>query len=281
VLKPAVTPSYFAVMGIPIRQGRGFLASDVRGAARVAVVSESLARRFWPGRSPIGERLTMRDRPTAGDWITIVGVVADVAQNGASGPRVEAIYQAIAQMEETFWLNHLTFVVRDTLAERMVIPAIRQAVHAVDRDQPIGAIFSMDQRISDAVAEPRFRSTVLVVFSALALALAMIGVYGVLAYAVAERTREIGIRMALGAAPAAVLRLVMTSAARLAIPGLAIGLVLSVVATRVLGGVLYGVTPTDPATLFGASAALLAVALLAGLGPALRASRIDPAITIK
>jgi len=281
VLKSAVSPSYFAVMAIPIRQGRGFLDTDVGGAGSVAVVSESVARRFWPGRSAVGERLAMSEHPAPGDWITIVGVTADVAQNGAAAPRAEAIYQPVAQMDRTFWLSHLTFVIRDTLPERSVIPAIRRAVHSADPNQPIGAIFSMDQRISDAVAEPRFRSTVLVVFSALALALATIGVYGVLAYAVTERTRELGIRIALGAAPGAVVRLVMKNAAAVTIPGLAIGLVLSVTATRVLSGFLYEVAPTDPATLVGASATLLVVALLAGLVPALRASRIDPVTTIK
>ena len=280
VIKPAVTPSYFAVMGIPIRQGRGIFESDVRGSPRVAVVSEAMARRFWPGRSAIGEQFSMNDHP-APDWITIVGVAADVSQQGPAAPRPEIIYQPIAQMEQPFWISHFTFIVRDTLPERVVIPAIRQAVRAVDGNQPIGAIFTMDRRISDAVAEPRFRSTVLVVFSALALALATIGVYGVLAYAVAERTRELGIRMALGAAPAAVLRLMLASAARVTIPGLAIGLALSVAATRVLAGFLYEVRPTDPSTLAGASAVLLVVSLLAGLGPALRASRIDPVATIK
>lgn len=281
VLKPAVTPSYFAVMGVPIRQGRGFLASDVGGAARVAVVSESVAHRFWPGRSPIGERFSMSDHPTPADWVTIVGVAADVAQDGPSAPRAEAIYQSIAQMDQPFWINHLTFILRDTLPPGRVIPAIRQAVHQVDPAQPIGAVFPMDRRISDAIAEPRFRSTVLMVFSALALALATIGVYGVLAYAVTERTRELGIRIALGAAPGAVVRLVMRNAAAVAIPGLAIGLALSIVATRALSGFLYGVGPTDPATLLGASVTLLVVALLAGLVPALRASRIDPVMTIK
>jgi hypothetical protein len=268
-------------MGIPIRQGRGILASDVRGAAKVAVVSESVARRFWPGRNAVGERIAMGGDPKPADWITIVGVAADVAQTGPGAPHAEAIYRSVGQMDEPVWINHLTFIVRDTLPVRTVIAAIRQAVHAVDRDQPIGAIFSMDGRISDAVAEPRFRSTMLVVFSALALALATIGVYGVLAYAVAERSRELGIRMALGAAPAAVLRLVMMSAARVALPGLAIGLALSVAATRVLSGFLYQVRPGDPATLIGASIVLLVVALLAALVPARRASRIDPSVTIK
>jgi putative ABC transport system permease protein len=282
VLKPCVTPEYFATMDIRIRQGRGFLPSDDATSGRVAVISRGVAERFWPNESPIGKHITMTDKPQPQDWMTIVGVVDDVVQTGLAEPRAEAIYQALAQVEQPFFINHLVFVARVDGAALATVPtAMRAAVTAVDPDQPIESVMTMDTRIGEIVAEPRFRSQLVLVFSSLALILAAIGIYGVLAYSVTERTRELGIRIALGATPVEVVRLVLANSARLAIPGLLIGVAVALVGSRLLASFLFQVHSTDPLTFVGASLVLLAVALGAGYLPARRASRIDPLVTIK
>jgi putative ABC transport system permease protein len=282
VLKPCVTPEYLAVMGIRIRAGRGFLSTDDATTGRVAIVSQAVAKRLWPGETPLGKRITMSDKPGPTDWMTIVGVVDDIVQEGVAEPRADAIYQVLAQVDHPYFINHLNFVARTDAAKMSsVATAMRAAVRAEDPQQPIESIMTMESRLSAVVAEPRFRSLVLTVFSGLALSLAAIGIYGVLAYGVTERTRELGIRIALGATPGAVVRLVLRSSASLAIPGLLIGLGSSLAATRVLSTFLFHVQPSDPLTFFGASALLLIVALCAAYAPARRAGRIDPVITMK
>jgi predicted permease len=280
VLKPCVTPGYFATMGIRLRDGRDFRPTDDARSPRVAVISESVARRFWPGESAIGKRITMQDKPQPGDWITIVGVVNDVVQGGPAEARAEAIYQALDQVTHPAFISHVTFVARASDPSG-VAAAMRAAVRAVDPQQPVESVMTMEARLGAVVAEPRFRSLLLMVFSTLALVLAAVGIYGVLAYGVAERTPELGIRLALGAAPGALVRLVLATTARLTVPGLLLGLAASLAVTRLLSSFLFEVRPADPATFVGASALLLGVALCAGFGPARRASRIDPVITMK
>ena len=282
VLKPYVSPEYFAVMGIRIRQGRGFLSSDNAASAPVVVISQAVADRVWRGENPIGKRITMFDVPKPEDWLTIVGVVDDVVQEGVAGAKAQAIYQSLAQVKKPFWIQHINFVARtDGSGEARVAQAIRAAIRSVDPDQPIEQIMTMESRLSVIVAEPRFRSLVLTVFSALALTLAAIGIYGVLAYGVTERTKELSIRMALGATRAAIVRLVLASSAMLTVPGLLIGLVASLLATRLLSSFLFQVQAIDPVTFVGASIVLLIVALVAAYVPARRAGRIDPVITMK
>jgi putative ABC transport system permease protein len=282
VLKPCVTADYFAAMGIRIRAGRGFLPTDGAATERVAIISQGVARRLWPATSPIGERLTMADKPKPSDWMTIVGVVDDVVQEGVAQPRAEAIYQLLPQVDNTYFINHLNFVARtDGAHSARVAEAMRVAIRSVDPQQPIESIMSMTDRLGTVVAEPRFRTLLLSIFAALALSLAAIGVYGVLAYGVSARTRELSIRIALGATPGAVVRLVLGGSAMLAIPGLLLGLGSSLVATRVLSSFLFEVRAVDPITFIGASVLLLAVALAAAYAPARRAGRIDPVITMK
>ncbi|HEY2375515.1 MAG TPA: ABC transporter permease [Gemmatimonadaceae bacterium] len=282
VLKPCVTAGYFAAMGIPIRQGRGFLASDGPGTERVAIVSQGVAHRLWPNASPIGKRLTMQDKPTPGDWMTIVGVVDDVAQEGLAQVRAEAIYQLLPQVDQPFFINHLNMVVRtDAAHSALVAKALRVAVREVDPEQPIESIMTMTSRISGVVAEPRFRTLLLGVFSLIALSLAAIGIYGVLAYGVTARTRELGIRIALGATAGGVIRVVLVGSALLVLPGLAIGLGTSLIATRVLRTFLFQVQPSDALTYVSATLLLLVVGLCAAYVPSRRAGRIDPLITMK
>ena len=281
VIKPCVTPEYFATMGIHVRRGRGFLSSDDHTSAHVAVISESVARRFWPNGAAVGQRITMEDHPTPSDWITIVGVVDDVVQANLADARGGAIYRPLAQVDQVPFIEHLTFVASAAIDPSSVATSMRAAVRAVDPQQPIESIMTMEARLGATVAEPRFRTLVLVVFSSLALVLAAIGIYGVLAYSVTERTRELGIRIALGASPAAAEKLVLGGTARLVVPGLLLGAVAAMLVARVLTTFLFQVRPTDPATFAGAGVVLLAVALGAGYAPARRASRIDPVIAMK
>jgi len=282
VLKPCVTADYFATMGIRIRAGRGFLPTEGATTDRVAIVSEGVARRLWPGTSPIGRRLTMEDKPKPSDWMTIIGVVDDVVQEGVAEPRAEAIYQLLPQVDNQWFINHMNFLARtDGAHSARVAEAMRVAVRSVDPQQPIESIMSMTTRLGTVVAEPRFRTLLLSIFAGLALSLAAIGVYGVLAYGVSARTRELSIRIALGATPGAVVRLVLAGSAMLAIPGLLLGLGSSFVATRVLSSFLFQVRAVDPITFIGASVLLLVVALAAAYAPARRAGRIDPVITMK
>lgn len=280
VLKPCVTAGYFATMGIRVLEGRGILPSDGASAERVAVVSDAVAKRLWPNGA-IGQRISYSDKPGPNDWITIVGVVADVVRDGPADAPTPAIYRPIAQMDQPFWINHLTFVARTAGDPSNVVSPIRAVLHAVDPDQPFQSIATMDSHVRDVVAAPRFRSIMTILFSAMALLLAAIGIYGVLAYAVTERTRELGIRIALGASPRSIFRLVLGTTARLVVPGVIIGAVASLLGTRLLASFLFHVRPTDPPTYIAASVVLIAVATIAGLGPAHRAASVDPVLTMK
>jgi putative ABC transport system permease protein len=282
VLKPCVTAGYFTTMGIPIRQGRGFLPTDGPTTQRVAIISEGMAKRFWPNESPLGKRLAMSDKPTSKDWMTIVGVVDDVVQEGPAHARAEALYQLLPQVDEPWFINHINVVVRtDGAHGAQVAAALRNVVHSVDPEQPIESIMPMTSRVSAVVAEPRFRTLLLGVFSLLALTLAAIGIYGVLAYGVTARMRELGIRIALGATEVGVVRLVLVGSALLVVPGLLIGLATAFGATRVLSAFLFQVQASDPLTYVAATGILLAVALLAAYVPARRAGKVDPLITMK
>ena len=281
VLKPCVTTNYFATMGIRVREGRGFLASDNASAEQVVVISASMARALWPNGEAVGQQLSFADRPGPGDWMRIVGIVDDVVRNGPSSGTMPSLYRPISQVSQFFFINHLTFVVRADGDPALLVGAIRSAIHSVDADQPIRSITTMESRISAAIAEPRFRSLVLIVFSVMALALAAIGIYGVLAYAVTERSREIGIRMALGASPAAIVRGMLRNAAGTTLPGVLAGLAGAFAASRLVRRFLFEVRPDDLATYAVASGVLLTTALIAALGPARRAARIDPAVTMK
>lgn len=192
-----------------------------------------------------------------------------------------AIYRPIAQTDQIFFINHLTFVARTDGDPDAAVSAIRAAVRAVDPEQPIGSIASMESHIHDAVAEPRFRSIVTSVFSALALLVAGIGMYGALAYTVSQRRRELGIRIALGATPGRAARLVMRTMLGLIVPALVVGLVIAFTATRLLARFLFQVQANDPASYLAASAVLIGAALIASIAPAYRAARTDPVATMK
>jgi predicted permease len=281
VAKPAVSPGYFKTMGIRLIAGREFTSADGATAPRVVVVSKGVADKIWPGENAVGQLVSMSDTPGPNDWIAVVGVVDDVAQETLDGHRDVSMYSPYAQLTHPFFLQHMTYVVRATNDARDLFPAMRQALREVDRLQPVGSIITMDGTIAATVADPLFHARLIGVFSAFALLLAGIGIYGVVAYSVAERTHEIGIRVALGAARGDVMRMVLRRVGALVIPGVVIGVAGALATTRVLATLLFEIKPNDPATFAGVAALLVVVAIVAGLVPARRASRVDPLVALR
>jgi putative ABC transport system permease protein len=276
--KLVVSPGYFQAMGIPLLSGRLFTEADTDKSAQVVIISGNMAERFWPGADPIGKRLQpgFRSKPMC----TVVGVVGGVRQNGFAKDAPMAIYMPDTQ-GPVFLLGAAAFVVRTDGDPQALAGAFRRELQEVDKELPLYDVRTMDQLISRSVSEPRFNMVLLAVFAGLALALASIGVYGVIAYSVEERTREIGIRMAMGAQADDVLKLVLRQGAALIAIGLSLGLAASLALTRVISSFLFGVTATDPATFAGTALALGAVALLACYIPARRATKVDPMVALR
>jgi predicted permease len=275
-----VTPDYFATMSIPVRRGRGFSAADRLGAPSVAVLNQAAANRIWPGADALGHEIRIGTGfGLGGDRAggTIVGVVGDVHDRGPAVRVVPTLYLSHAQWPVDF----MTVVARSRGEPAALIGPMRAVLRDLDPDVPMFAVRSMPQIVANAVAQPRLYMVLIVCFAATALLLAAIGLYGVLAYAVGQRTREIGIRLALGARRGEVLRMVMSQAGRLALAGVTVGLLAAVLASRVLRAQLFEVQPTDATTYVVVAVGLLAVALFASWIPARRASRIDPLAALR
>jgi predicted permease len=279
--KPAVSSEYFRIMGIRLVSGRFFSSRDNLNAPSVAIVSQSVARDLWPGEDPIGKRLTLEDDPAPQDWLTIVGVVDDVRQKSLTDQPHRAIYQPYEQVRRPFFLSHMTFVVRTATDPQSVAAAMRGVLQEVDRSQPVQSIAPMADLISSSTAEPLFQARLISIFSMLALLLSAIGIYGVLAYSITERTREIGIRMAFGAEKSDITRMVLKRSLLLVTAGVVLGVAGAVAMTRVLARFLFEVKPTDPVTFVAVVLLLVVVALLAGLLPARRATRVDPLVALR
>ena len=277
--KPTVSPGYFAALGIRILAGRDFTPADRAGAPGVVVVSQTVARRLWPNERAVGKRISMQEPPGPNDWLTVIAVVNDVVQD-AQLSRHSTIYLPYLQMASAGFINQMTFVVRPHPAAGNLAPAMRAALRDVDPTVPAQALQTMDQSLMDTIAEPVFQMRLLATFACLALFLAALGTYGVLAYDVSERTREIGLRMALGATPGTILRMVLGRTAALALTGAALGVAGSLLLTRVLTRWLFEVKPTDPATLAAVTVVLLLAALLAGFLPAQRAAGVRGLTTL-
>jgi len=271
----AVTPGYFKAMEIPLIRGRLFTEQDTKTSPRVALINETMARTQFPDEDPIGKGLQL----SQGDdgWREIVGIVGDVKQYGLAQPTPLQSYEPYAQMP----FSGITLVVRTTSNPAALTSAIREQVLSLDKDQPISRSTTLDQMLAGSVKQQQFLMTLLGVFASLALILAAVGLYGVMSYAVTQRTHEIGIRMALGANTGMVLGLVMRHGMTLVLIGVVVGLAGSFAATRLMTSLLFGTSATDPLTFIGIPVLLSGVALGACLVPALRATRVDPMIALR
>jgi putative ABC transport system permease protein len=274
----AVTPGYFEAMRIPLLAGRGIAPDDDADAPGGVVINESAARRYWPGESPLGQRILLGGGAGPG-WVTVVGIARDVRHAGFDEPPRSQMYLAHEQFR--FWndggpVRGMTLVVRTPGEPAALAGAVRQAVAELDPALPLAGFRTMEQVVSESLARPRFMMSLLAAFAAVALVMGAVGVYGVMAWLVGQRTRELGIRLALGARARDVAGLILKQTLALTVAGIAAGLLLAALGTRALAGMLFGVTPLDGWTFAGVPVVLAAVALLAAWVPTWRAARIDP-----
>jgi putative ABC transport system permease protein len=270
-----VTPGHFKTLGIPLLGGRDFTLADTSESPKVAIISEAMARQFWPGTDAIRRRFKFSYQSK--EWITVVGVVGDVREYGLERPGMPEAYYP--ETQETS--SALTLVVRaadDPLAQ---IAAIRSALHSLDKDLPLYGPRPLSELVSQSSAKKRFLALLLSLFAVTALSVAAIGIYGVVAHNVAQRTHEIGIRIAVGAKRSHVLKLVVGEAFRVTLTGVALGTLSALGLTRYLKSLIYAVRPTDPLTFASVAAMLLLVALLASYIPARRAMDVDPMVALR
>ena len=270
-----VSPDYFSTMGIKVVRGRGFTDRDDERAPTVVVINETMAAKYWPGEDPIGKRVKISYNNTPAR--EIVGIVGDVKQTNLADASSSQMYTPFVQAPWPF----LTAVARTSAAPEAAAGSLRQVLAHLDPEQAAGEIRTFDQYLARSIATPRFTAILIGAFAGLALLLAGFGLYGVMAYSVAQRSREIGIRMALGAQAADVRSLVVHQAVQLGTAGLALGLAGALAVTRVLDSLLFGVTASDPLTFAAVSAALITVLLLAAYLPARRATRVDPIVALR
>jgi putative ABC transport system permease protein len=265
-----VTPDYFRAMGIRLMRGRVFTPQDDAKAARVAIINETMARQFFPNEDPIGKRINITNGPDA--WREIIGIVGDIKQDGVDKATGAQSYEPFAQAP----FNSLNVVIRTKASPAALLGALRPAVYEVDKDQPVGIIRPLEEIMAESIARQRFAMLLLTVFSGVALVIAAVGIYGVMAYNVVQRTGEFGIRMALGAQQRDVLRLVLTQGGKLIGLGLLIGLLATLAASRAMGSMLFNTSAYDPLTLGTITVVLAAVAFVACFFPANRATKVNP-----
>jgi putative ABC transport system permease protein len=280
IAERSVTPEYFQMMGLRLLGGRNFSATDIKAAPKVAIVNEFFARRFFAGNA-IGRRFNEGDsknKDGSPAWIEVVGVVSDSRDLDAGGTMSPEFYLAFAQ---SYYPGSANVIIRTQADPLAMADAVRQQIWSVDKNAPIADVKTMDAILSESVAAPRFRTLLLGAFGTLGLLLAMVGVFGVISYAVTQRTREIGVRMALGAQPRDVLRLVLGEGMLLAAIGIATGAAGALALTKLLESLLYEIKPRDPATFVAVAFAVAAAAGLACYIPARRAMRVDPIVALR
>jgi putative ABC transport system permease protein len=275
-----VNADYFKALRIPLRTGRAFGAEDRAGAPGTVIIGEATARRFWPNESPLGKRVKLGTLESPDPWLSVVGVVGDVRHYALDIAPTPQIYLPYTQAPS----QQMTLLVRGSggaSAPESQAASVRDQVWAVDRDQPVYNIKSMERVVAESTAQRRFTVLLVGIFAAVALILAVIGLYGVMTYMVTQRTHEIGIRMALGAQASDVLRLIVGHAMMLVVIGVCLGLLAAFAMTRVISGFLYEVSATDAWTFAGVPLLLCAVAAAASYIPARRATRVDPMIALR
>jgi putative ABC transport system permease protein len=277
------TDGAFEALGERLRRGRFFDARDATDSQQVAVVNETMARTYWPGRDPIGQRIRLGRGAVNRPWVTVVGVVADERHNGITAAVKEKFYRPHSQFHRSTGnaVRGMTLVVRGPGDVTRLTGSVRAVLREMDPSLPLAGVRTMDEVVNAAMVTPRATGGVLVLFAVLAIALAAIGIYGVLTYLVSERRREIGVRVAMGATAGQVIRLVLGHGLGLAVVGLALGLVLAAALTRVMAGQLHDVTPLDPLTFAVVPLVLLGVAAASGYLPARRATRVDPVVALR
>jgi putative ABC transport system permease protein len=274
------SPRYFDTLGIRLAEGRPFNDRDVAAAPQVCIVNEEFVRRFLGGRAPLGTIVkipNMAPGLAPGIPREIVGVIRQVAIGAGETLKAPEVY---VPMEQNVWYDS-AIALKTAGPPAALIASARKAIAGVDKDQPVTRVRTMDEVAAEATERPRFRAALVSVFAALALALAAVGIFGVLSFSVRERMREFGVRLALGATSADILRLVLGAGVQIAGTGALVGVAAAALLTRTLASLLFGVTPLDPVTFVAAPALLVVTALVACVAPALRAVRVDPAVTLR
>jgi putative ABC transport system permease protein len=272
-----ISESFFQTLRVPLRKGRFFNAHDNQAAVPVTIINETMARQFWPGEEALGKRFKLGTAQSDSPWLTVVGVVGDMRRQNLESQPIAQIFRPYLQSLQ----RRLILLIRTTGEPTQLAPLVRNEIRAIDKTVLISGFSSLESLLARNVAQRLFQTRLLTLFSVLALLLTAVGIYGLMHQSVALCTREIGTRMALGAQPRDVLRLVIGQGVRLALCGIGIGLLAAFALTRVLSGLLFGVTATDPATFIAAPLVLLLVALLACYLPARRASRVDPLVALR
>jgi putative ABC transport system permease protein len=278
VVTRMISPGYFDTMSIPLLKGRQLTDQDTDKSPNATVVSETMARRFWPGEEAVGKRIAVGRARSPEDWINVIGVVKDVRQMELTAEPAPQMYLSYRQYG---FFDAQDLVVKTDVDPASMASTVRKAVWEIDKDQPVSNIRTMETILADSIARQRFSMLLLAIFAAVALVLAAVGIYGVMSYSVAQRTHEIGIRMALGAQTSTVLKLAVGYGFKLVVIGIAIGLIAALALTRVMSTLLFGVTATDPMTFTIISLLLIAVAAIASYIPARRATRVNPIIALR
>jgi putative ABC transport system permease protein len=275
--RDVISGEVFQTLRVPLRKGRFFNAQDNQGATPVTIINETMARRFWPGEEALGKRFKLGAAQSDNSWLTVIGVVGDMRRQGLERQPIAQIFRPYLQSSQ----RRLILLIRATGEPTQLAPVVRDEIRSIDKTVLISGVSTLESQLAGAVAQRRFQTWLLTLFSALALLLAAVGTYGLIHQLVALSTHEIGTRMALGAQPRDVLRLVIGQGMRLALCGIGIGLLAAFGLTRVLAGLLFGVTATDPTTFIATPLVLLLVALLACYLPARRATKVDPIVALR
>jgi len=284
-LPPAVeltiSPSYFGTLEIPLLRGRFFSDADRRRTDEILIINDTMARRFFPGHDPVGQKIQTGDADPKASWETIVGVVGDVKYSGLDAPPEPTLYKPYFEPGWASLSREMFIVIRMNADPKVVAPAFRSTVRSMDANLPVSDIRTMNELLSKSVAQPRFRTLILGVFAAVALLLAVVGIFGVMSYLVGRRTRELGLRMALGATHQNVLRMILREGLSVVLIGIGLGLVEALLLARWIKSLLFGIAPADPVTFLSVGILLTLVALAACYIPARRAVRVDPMVALR